>query len=548
MSNIRESVNDLSLLNSMTDNEVLDDAKAYFDRRKDHDFVKSAIQVRYGIGIKKETDPNNKDASIETYVKQDFNIAINTGSIEALTIGFGQKIVNALSTLFTEEGHSMTLVHDSIDSDGLEEVDQLLETNRTDGGFDTAIVEADEQSIQVGSGAILVGFNDGSLVYDSYIPSAVRFYFPELIIDGDTGKKRTPVTDDIEDCIAVVVRLSTVDLVQNNYLAILGRSTECPNGRFVQYQASSITTEIPDIGDDSIVSEYEIDGGVANPLSVMANQFPDEPVPEYPISIIKGVVSSKTTPMPTSTSLYEDCLEFDVATSHSLSGSQKAATGCDVLSLDEKGQGRPLPRTLDGAIVTQAGQTLEHVSKDAGDADTSFNTTKKMMVECASGWTVPDYMVSSEDHTVDAASGIALEVKTRPLIKGRNKRIRKNTEAVNRLFNIEKYLLFAHSEGDDSVLNTLLECSQVWNAGEIRLPEDRTKMVERLGAAMEKGLIDQVEAIRDYYALPTEAEAVELYEKLKERSEQYPPLEITKKEVPRATNVGSRFRGQPQQQ
>jgi hypothetical protein len=548
MSNIRESVNDLSLLNSMTDNEVIDDAKAYFDRRKDHDFVKSAIQVRYGIGIKKETDPNNKDASIETYVKQDFNIAINTGSIEALTIGFGQKIVNALSTLFTEEGHSMTLVHDSIDSDGLEEVDQLLETNRTDGGFDTAIVEADEQSIQVGSGAILVGFNDGSLVYDSYIPSAVRFYFPELIIDGDTGKKRTPVTDDIEDCIAVVVRLSTVDLIKNNYLAILGRSTECPNGRFVQYQASSITTEIPDIGDDSIVSEYEIDGGVANPLSVMANQFPDEPVPEYPISIIRGVVSSKTTPMPTSTSLYEDCLEFDVATSHSLSGSQKAATGCDVLSLDEKGQGRPLPRTLDGAIVTQAGQTLEHVSKDAGDADTSFNTTKKMMVECASGWTVPDYMVSSEDHTVDAASGIALEVKTRPLIKGRNKRIRKNTEAVNRLFNIEKYLLFAHSEGDDSVLNTLLECSQVWNAGEIRLPEDRTKMVERLGAAMEKGLIDQVEAIRDYYALPTEAEAVELYEKLKERSEQYPPLEITKKEVPRATNVGSRFRGQPQQQ
>lgn len=523
MSIIREKLEQLQIDNLMAENQIIDDVVSYFDRRTDHAAIKNAIKVRYGLGIKQDKDPNNASAVIETYVKGGWSLQVDSGLIEAITVGFGQKVVGALSNLFTENGQKLSFVHDDENRD-LEDIDTLMNRNREAGGFGTAIINADKRAIQTGSCAILVNYSGGQLNYETFVPSAVRFYYPEYIIEEGTGQRRAPTHSDIEDCYAVVVRVSQRNTLESNFLGIMGRSIEYPQGRYVEFSGKTTSVEIPEVGDSSIVSEYMYQDAPANPLSVKANEMPDAGVPEYPIAIVLGSITDDSTPMPSSTSLYQDCIEFDLAASHTLSASQEAARGCDVLSIDQEGVSQPLPRSLSGNVVTNPGQNFEHVSKNAEDPEKAFDTLKKMMVENAMGRGVPDYIASSEDHALGAESGRALEVKTRPLIKERNRRITVNQDTVRRLFDIEKFLLFAHEEGEDAVLSTLIECRQVWQPGEIKLPESKLEKVERIGSALEKGLIDTIGAFKEYYDVATDDEAIEIYEKMKERSVEYPSL------------------------
>jgi hypothetical protein len=523
--------------------QIIDDVASYFDRQRDHELIRAAIKQRYALGIKTVTDQNNPTASIETYVKGNEALKVDKGIYESITVGFGPKVVGALANLFSEPGQKFSLLHETLEAEQLKDIEAILLKHRKNG-YNSTITEADERSIQTGSAAILVSFSGGSTVYNSYIPSAVRFYFPEEIVETVDGETVTRAPDkvDIEDAYAVVIRMSASDVQKNNYLAIMGRSVEWPQGRRLEYVASSVETEIPMPGHDSIISEYEYQGKPANPLSVVANEHPDVFVPEYPISIITGAVKSYDTPMPVSTSLYEDCLEFDTAASHSLGASQEAASGTNVLALSETGVGKPLPRSLSGNIVTQPGQEFKHESKNAEDAHTSFKQLKDTMIETAAGYSVPDYMVSSEDHTVDASSGIALEIKARPLKKERDRRVEKNTHSVNRIFEIEKWLIYTHDkEISESEANTLIECVQIWQPGEIKLPQNKKEALEEIVMAMEKGLMDTIGAIKKYYQLASDAEAVELYDTMQERARKYKPLQVfeqQKKQVGLPRNNG----------
>jgi hypothetical protein len=535
MSIIRKTLDELAIVNLMTDNQILEDVVAYFDRRKDHAAIRASVKQRYGTGIKRVQDENNPNAYIETYTKETVDIQVDSGIYEAIAIGFGQKIVGALSNLFSEPGQIFSLVHDSKEAAALEDADKLLKAHRKNGGYRSALTEADERSIETGSCAVGVTFTGGTLSYDTHIASRVRFHFPKKILETVDGVKTTRAPDrtDIEDCYVVVMRISASNEAtseEDGYLAIFGRSAEWPNGRHVQYTASQITTEIPEPGSDKIIYEYEAEGGPANPLSVMANKHPDESIPEYPLSVIHGVVKDSDTPMPTSTSLYEQSLEFDVAASHTMGKGQDAAGGANVLALDETGAGKPLPRSLSGDIVTQPGQTLEHVSKSAADAEMAYKLSKEEMVDAAAGYGVPDYMVSSEDHTVDASSGIALEVKSKPLKKQRDRRVEQNDSQILHLFNVEKWLIVAHDTiADEPTVSTLRECSQAWQPGEIRLPQNKVELMAELTQARELGLMDTIALFKKYHQLATDTEAIELYDKFQDRAKRYPPIEVVEK-------------------
>lgn len=505
----------------LTNNErIIDEMLGYWDRSTDYDRIRTAIKQRFGVGIGVETDPANPDQPYKLYTRKDFTTQIDAGLIESITIGWGQKIIAALATLFTEKGQRFELVSENEDADLSVEL-EYIDGIRDDGGFYSAIVDADRMSIGVGSSAIFPTFKNGGIEYQVLSPSDVRIYWPSAIIDAD-GKRRSPDYRDIEDAYAITIRLAEVDMNRHNYLAIFGRSEDFPNGRWVEYVSNGISTELPELNDEN-ANEYEIDGAPANPLSYFANGDGKElNTPEYPIAIIKGVSNSRKTPFPVTTSLFEASLEFDTAASHISGKASSAAAGLTVVKLDDQGVSVPLPDTLEGCTTSLPGQEIEHISKNAADVETAYRTHKMEMIDAAAGYGVPDFMVASEDHTLDASSGIALQVKTRPLVKERVRRENVNKKSVARIFKIEKALLNLFSEDSEAAM--LMPLTMQWSAGPLELPENNKEKADRIIALKEKGILDEIAAIREYYNFATDTEAIEMYERMKERQNEYPSL------------------------
>ena len=430
--------------------------------------------------------------------------------------------------MFTEKGQRFDLVNES--KENLADEKKYIERVRKDGGFMSSIVDADKMSIACGSSAIFPMFKNGGIKYKVLAPSDVRFYWPEMIIDN--GKERAPDFGVLEDCYAVAIRLSQIDTINYSFLAIFARSTEFPNGRWVEYVSEKSCTELPKVGDKETI-EYMINGEVANPLSYYINQMgedEDHNVPEYPLCTIVGMVADDSTPMPTSTSLYEDDIEFCLAASHMLSKANSAAGGLTVVNLDDQGTSAPLPTTLDGATTALAGQEIVHISKNASDVVSANEVTKDLQVSAAFGWSVPDYMVTSEDHALEAASGIALQIKTGPLIKARNQREDRNASSVQKIFDIEKALLVLHDGSDDAA--QLAQCSMYWTAGKLDIPENKKEKSERVISLYDKGLYDIIAALKELHGFSTDAEAIAEYEKMKARKQEFPPLNEEPKKAP----------------
>lgn len=537
---IRKTLAEVKAMDLTRDEMIVDEINDYFERRSDHAKIREKIKSRFGVGITTETDPANPDAPYKLYSRKDFTVQVDAGLIEAISIGWGQKIINALATLFTERGQRYELISEVSDDTSAEI--EYLESIRDNGNYDSEIVEADRKAIACGASAIFVQAKNEGLSYQCLSPSDIRIYWPNKIIDGDV--ERAPDMTDIEDAYAVVLRLSEIDHAQYNYLAIYGRSEDFPNGRWVEYVSNTNETALPRVGDDK-TREYTINGEIANPLSYFANQkeASEIAVPDYPIAIIRGVSDDKSRPMPVYTSLYEDDIEFAITASHILSKANSAASGTNVISQAHDGVGQPLPRTMDGYVTLLPGQSYEYVSKDAGSVMTAWETVEKLQVNAAEGWGVPDYMVVSEDHTLDASSGVALQVKTRPLKKIRELREKKNSRSVSKIFDIEKALLNLHYDTPES--KPLLQCVMRWTAGALEMPENKKEKADRIIALGEKGILDIIAQIREYYDFSSDDEAVEMYNTMKDRKTEFPPLIEQQQKNPA---VGSAFRNRQQQQ
>ena len=502
---------------------IIDDMLDYYNRQNDHTQIKENIKNRYGVRIVKETDPNSASVSTETFTRsvknEGFVAQVDAGLVEALSFGFANKISDALGTLFTESGQKFSLIHETMED--IQDQEEIVQRYRDDGGLTAALTICDQQSVKLGSSAVYISFSGNQLNYQVLSPSDLRTFFAETI-EEDGVVRATDVTD-IEDATAITIRLSQVDFNTWNYLAIYGRSDIWPEGRWVTFQSSNLDVQVPEPGTEGAV-DFEIKGTVANPLSYWANRNTDISVPEYPLAIIYSGLTDTSDVMPYYTSLYADSLEFDLSASHLLSTSQDASRGLTIVQRSPEAMGQPLPRIYTGVTASNPGQTIEHIDFDSIASVNGIQVMQQLMIDYGAAYGVPDFMVTSEDHTVEASSGIALEVKSRPLKKKRNLRIEINRPSVRKVYEIERSFISLFGEEQESDKRILMESWQAWEPGPFEIPQNKKEQTERIISELNAGLIDIIEAIREKYMFGSDTEAIAMYEKMQERQEQFPPL------------------------
>jgi hypothetical protein len=522
MTLIRKAISDLNNLRRLQTINLVDDIVNYFNRQTDRTAIKNKVKDRYATGIRKVDDGVADGGSMETYAREGFSELVDCGITPTVSSGFGFKVVNALATMFTERGQKYSLAHESVDD--LEEVEKLLLGHRHSGQYNQATVDADKLAVQVGSSAVFVSWSRGHVRYQHFSPADIAIFYSDDGLIEDEGEQRLIDQRDIEDASAVRIRLSKVDELTWNYLLIMGASDLYPQGRYVYYQADSTGGEIPNVGDMGAF-DFEIGGRPGNPLSFFANENPDLDLPEYPIAIIKSGLTESDDAMPVSSSLYNDCLEMDVATSHLQHTSQAAATGTIKVTRDAQGNSTSLPRTMAGIVALPMGMNMERIPHDEKASVDAMANLVDTEIRLAAGYSIPAYVVAPDK--VDfgqQASGVSLEIQTMTMKRVRENRIELVRPAVEKIFTIEKALIDLFAEGNDSEVKLLQECEQVWDAGEFKLPENKKESAERIISLMDKGVLDTIAALREYYQFTSDEEAIEMYEKMKEREKEYPPL------------------------
>jgi hypothetical protein len=223
--------------------------------------------------------------------------------------------------------------------------------------------------------------------------------------------------------------------------------------------------------------------------------------------------------------MYESVLEIDLAFSRLLKDGLNAARGKDIITNE---LGAPLPRSLEGIIALQKGQTIETIGRTAKEAVDAINVVENEARTVASGFGVPGYMVISEG-LATPESGIALAIKTAPLIETRERRVKLNKQQVDKVYHIERGLLEVHSD------DTLPSAKQIWNPGRVVIPETESEKIANLSAAMKEKLKSYVRAIRDYYNLPDDDAAVEMIEKIEQQNLENPPPQAQRVALPTGT-------------
>jgi len=507
----------------------------YFGRQSDLDDLKERVVNRYHTGLKSEVNPENpKGKLIQTYTKGEGAAAVSADMVELVNLGFGNKISKALATLFSESGCTFAVANINTDLD-LSDEQSVIDDARDRGGFYSGLVDCDLQSCQIGSSCLFLMWDDG-LRYTRVSPGQVRVYFDDIMWTAD-GSPVVTDTKDLEQAVLVEICLGSIEPGINRYLAIFPRSEENPNGRYVCF-SSADGLSIPDKDEgyniEDGVIENLIDDKPANPLSWLANKFPDLGLPEFPLVIIDGNICDSVDVFPTTDCLYRQSLEIDVAISHILGRSQKQMVGTRAIHKLSNDADNTLPRSLDGDVSLGYGQELKSYDGSIVGSKGALEIAEKLMIHLGASYNVPDYMISSKDYTVEASSGVALKVKALGLIKDRENRIRQNKQQVLKIFDIEKSYLYMFSSIQEAMKARLLECYLSWSAGQLKLPEDKTQISNRIVTLIDKGVIDTVEGIKEYHGFATDKEAKAEYNKYRDRADEFPPL------VKRSTSLGLR--------
>jgi hypothetical protein len=501
------------------DNQIIDDAVSYFERIADQELIKTGMKDRFATGIARAQNITGDDESgYETYRKGANAEAIDQGIIEVVTSGVGSRIASSLANLFTSETQVWSYTDESGEATKqAEDAETLIKKHREHGGFSTALVNADFLSVAINGCLLYVDIRGDYLKYHVVSPSCFYSIFNETVIDG--GVERAVDYSEIEDATVIVLRLSgpiNADPTKEQYLAIFGRSKVYPYGRHVTYRAAHWDS-IPDPGDaDS--HDYRLPNDeLANPLSYLAATNPDESLPDYPIITINGGLTKVTNQIvTTSTSLYENCVEIDMAYSGILRAANNSARGVEIIKNEGGGS---LPRNVTGLVSLTVGQTMELNSHPASNAQGAMDVLESAVVSVSGGYSVPGYMVVSGPTWLGDTSGVALMIRTAPLTEKRRYRIALNSPEIARLWQIESGLLRVYLGSEAEYLKTI---EQSWDAGQYVIPEDSKVKTERLGMAQDREYIDYVAAVKAYHNLATDAQAEALITKYNDRKEEFP--------------------------
>lgn len=485
--------------------QAVTDAIKYAEHDDDITLVKDRLKIRGALGIRKSEGATG----YEVYTKQRTAEMIESGEYESIVSGTLHRIASCRAQLF----NNPTSYFDYTDADGepVEDAAAILNAHREAGGCKQALCDADYIASVVDSGPLFIDWKAGHLTYTPIAPTKIHFKYHDKI--RDNGIERGVDYTDIDDCSAMVLELagqpSAID--EQSYLAVMGRSDQWPLGRYVYYTGRN-WEDIPDPGPNVI--DWTTKGGdIANPLSVYADLTMGSC--EYPLVVIRGgvTITGGSSPIPTSTTLYECCLEIDVAFSRLLKDSLSCALGLKVIS-GLKGQN--VPTCLEGAVaIHEEGGAVQMLSLPIANTQGALDNVMITAKTLGEGYSCPSYMVVSE---ASVEPGIALAIRTKPLANELDKRGRLNAESVARLFEIEKGLYSVYAGKDLVPPGT----NQVWSPGRFIYPESMLDRATRLQQEMDSGLTSYVRAIMDKYQLATVQQAKELIDKMTEENAEYP--------------------------
>ena len=493
--------------------------------RTDAEQLATTLRRRYGMSI--ETPPGG---GYQTYTHLDFEAALREGQIEMVCVRTYRRIVESTATLFSQQDAAWTFTEPGTDEEGAPAhvpVDPALMapllSMRERGRFQVGMVRADRVAVGLGSCGVRPMVRSGRLVYEATPPQCIRVGYGTEIIDGDGDKAERRATDpaDLEDATVIAIRLpdggdERTEDRRPRWIAYMGRSEAYPDGRCVEYSADEWYS-IPEPGRAGIIYEHP----AGNPLTALQNRVGVDACPfEYPLVAILGTDASSVTPFPLhGLSLYSASQEIDAAWSRILNCSLEAAAKIRVVTRTDAGS-TELPKSLSGSVALLPGQSLDVIGPSATDVQASSDILRSLTRTIAEAWSVPGYLVSDDD-AASPESGVALAIRSQPMIAHRGSREMLNRDAVERLFTLERCLLWA-AHGKEPWPASI---EQSWYPGRVQLPRNEKEHLEQLKLGIEIGVIDRVDAVQEYHQFATTEEAQAYAEDIAKRSREVPGMQ-----------------------
>jgi len=486
-----------------------DIALDYLDCVEDQKILKAYVIGRYGTALRREIKEDGT-AGYEQYYHGAIKEAIEKGLIELVLSHSYQRIVQTTACLFTQS-HSFDF--EGPTGDTVEEVEEIITDYRTRGRAKQQFVRADRLAMALGSSILRLGWRaPDRITYEAIPPQCIWIVMADRIEDTEYGARAVD-RQDIEDASAVVLQLASqltsTGTRQRTYIAYIGRCEEYPEGRCVTYQGAD-WQPIPVPGSKEILEECRQaeEGEICNPLTWLSATI------EYPVSILLGSDQAVSLLTDTGLSLFQNCIEIDIAKSRVLTAAVEAARGLKIIK-DPTGAGAPT--SLFGAVVLHQGQELIFGGIPAAEAESAMRTINAISRSLAESYSVPGFLVDISN-TNTPESGYALSIQYRPLIEKRRERAELNETAVERIYQIERALHNAYAGG----IEIGDEITQHYYLGDYEIPVNPTEELALLKEQKAMGLVDDVEICMSLWDL-TEDEARQYLERIRAREAELPP-------------------------
>ena len=529
----REAFASLQRLARAVDDSSLDEALTALDGydpltgQTDADQLRSKIKTRYAIGIR-----HNSDGTWSQYTHSSVSEQVDAGMMECVCVRTLRRIAEATATLFSQADQSWTITTPGEEEPEPEKdengdpipvenpSEDALATLRQRGRFDVTMVRADRVAVALGSCLVRVLWRGGRLAYEAVPPQCVSLGYGRQIDDG--GEPRSTDTGDIEDASVVVIKLPRISDEssdsRDHFIAYFGRSAGYPRGRCVEYVASE-WYRVPEPGrSKDILYEHEYGGGIGNPLTMLQDRIGAEACPwEYPVAALYGTDAPQYQALPRhGRALFDACVEMDLAWSRMLACAHQAASKTAVLTCTEASMQAP-PSCITGAVRLGPNEQMDWKGPAAADVEQASNVVGRIGRTVAEAWNVPGYLVLDDEMT-SPQSGVALAIRTQPMITHREMRERINRASVMRLFDVERCVVQAATGTEPWPAASVLS----WYPGRLLMPRNELELIQQLQAGITAGIIDTTDAIKEYHQFATDAEAEQYARDIARRSREVP--------------------------
>lgn len=529
---IRQSLESLNDATPLMNEKALDICE-FVTRKNDFWTVRNANFMRYGTQIAKTKESDNGELSADyrqlsgqseyyapnLIARPGEEAKFAAGLYETVVSGVAQTILKTIACLFTSYEQQLQFLSGDKPSD---DVNEFIGLHRDGGSLYDKLIQADTLACGCDSCLLHVYLKGDDLAYDVVWPSSVQVVFGSNLDDKTQSRgyvKRFVDTTDLEDASAVIVFLGGGS-EKSTWQAYVGACQDWPNGRMVSYQQTT-SWPIPKPGDSAILSEYERqDVGICNPMTHVVSTIKGVGLGyEYPLVVIRGDARYGANEcIPISDTFFCNCKEIETAWSVLLRSGIKAARGKDIISLGASGD--RLPESLD-VVVVPAGCTYQYIPGNSSGVTSAMDAITTLTRAVGSSRGVPPYVIIGPVPS-QPESGVALAIRTAPLIDSRNTRIRLNTAQVQKIGYCEMALL---TETDPSLASMFAGVRSVWTPGQYQVPTDMSTMLLDIEKARTLEINDQVESVRLAKGFKTDQDAIDWIKKLAERDPDYRGLE-----------------------